>query len=133
LAAVLVCVAPAAAYLQRTKHQPVTKAEIKTWTREYARWRGIPTRDISGTEHGSAHVVYVPATHTYWGTVAFIPAASDSLPIKVAFQDGNGTGIFRHQAGKPWRFYEAGVVPASCVRGVPAAVKKAFRWGICPA
>lgn len=132
-AAVLVCAAPAAAHLQTTTvtHQPVTKAEINTWTREYARWRRIPTHDISGTWRRSAQAVYVPATHTYWGTVDFNPAASDSLRVKVGFQDGGGTGIFRHQAGKPWRFYGRAGVPFSCSTGVPVVVKNAFGWGTC--
>jgi hypothetical protein len=79
----------------------------------FAANHNIPVSDVAGSTPGSVYYGYVPSTGTYWAMGSYEPASTDSLTVKVSFQDGGETGLFKKVGSGPWQA-EMGGVPPYC-------------------
>jgi hypothetical protein len=83
-------------------------------TAAYAAYKRISPADIAGTEPGSVHYAYDPATNTYWALANFAPSATAPPRVTVSFQDGTSWGFFTKVGSGPWLAQEGGE-PVVCL------------------
>ena len=105
----------------------ITSAVRSELTAAYAAYRRISPPDITGTEPGSIHYAYDPATDTYWALANFAPSLTAPPRVLVGFQDGVSWGFFTKVGSGPWKT-QLGGEPVLCleVRFFPRAVLTAW-------
>jgi len=96
-------------------------------TAAYAAYKRISPADIAGTNPGSVHYAYDPATDTYWALANFTLSATAPPRVTVNFQDGTSWGFFTKVGSGPWRAQEGGE-PIVCLEVLffPRAVLTAW-------
>lgn len=93
----------------------------------FAAAKDIPASDVAGSVPNSIYYAYDPATGTYWASASYEPLATDSLTVRVGFQDGGSDGLFKKSGNGPWQVTLGGE-PLICadLRFFPQAVLKAW-------
>jgi len=118
---------PASAGPGAVRNLAVSRAVRNELTAAFADYRGIPLSDVAGTNPGSVHYAYDPATDTYWAEANFLPSLTDPFKVLVGFQDGASIGLFARAARSGWQV-ELGGEPVVCTEVVffPPAVLRAW-------
>jgi hypothetical protein len=99
----------------------------------FAAVKNIPVSDVAGSTPGSIYYGYVPSTQTYWAMGSYEPASTDSLTVKVSFQDGGETGLFKKVGSAPWQAGTGGVPPFCAeISFFPQAVLEAWSLPTTP-
>jgi hypothetical protein len=106
---------------------PVTTAVRSGLLAAYAAAKNIPVADVAGSVPGSIYYAYDPATGTYWAMAAYEPLSSDSLTVRVGFQDGASDAFYRKAGSASWQVTLGGA-PVICgeLRFFPASVLEAW-------
>ena len=90
------------------RNLPISSAVRSELTAAYAAYKRISPSDVAGTQPGSVHYAYDPATNTYWALANFAPSATAPMRVTVGFQDGASWGFFTKVGSGPWRAQEGG-------------------------
>lgn len=95
------------------RNLPISSAERSKLTAAFLTYKGFAPSDVLGGSAlpGSVYYAYDPATDTYWALAEFLPSSTASFNVKVNFQDGGNTGMFRKSGAGPWQVRTPGWPP----------------------
>lgn len=105
----------------------VTSAVRSELIAVFVAYRRLLPSEVAGTVPGSVYYADDPATGTYWALARFEPSRTDSLSVRVSFQDGGAFTFFRKAGTGAWQAQGGGMPPVcSELRFFPATVLKAW-------
>jgi hypothetical protein len=98
----------------------------------YASYRHVPAADVARTALRSARGA-TAASGTDWAAATYVPSQAAPLSVRVGFQDGGDRALFTRAPGHGWKVAGLGGQALGCDTRVPAAVRRAWGFGSCPA
>jgi len=111
---------------------PLSAAQQHRLLGLYAGYRHLPAADVARTALRSAQGA-AAASGTDWAVATYVPAQAAPLSVRAGFQDGADRALFTRAPGKAWKVAALGGQPLGCDTAIPAAVRRLWGFGTCPA
>ncbi|HEU5420611.1 MAG TPA: PKD domain-containing protein, partial [Streptosporangiaceae bacterium] len=113
--------------IRAVRELPAAAADAAALRQAFAAGRHLPAGAVGGIRAGSEHLASVSGTGVSWAIASFTPSPAAPRVTQTAFQDGASTGVFRRAPGQSWQLVRASGGAYGCGRGLPAAVRAAWK------
>jgi hypothetical protein len=112
-----------------TKNLVPTSVVFHALVAAFAPVHHVSVSQIASLTPKAVLYAYDPFTKAYWSEANFSPAASDTMNMKIGFQDAGGFGVFSSSSPSgPWQ-YKGSSLPIACIEDkiVPQSVRDVWQ------